>query len=167
MKILYFRSNPITIYNRFKKKLSRDEALKKAQKFCAYRDRCANEMEVKLKEWGLSQKDIDHIVDDLVETNFINDGRFALSFARGKFNNNKWGRFKIRLALREKRIHDEVIESAISKLDEKEYLKTARNLVENKKEQFSGDDERQVRSKVYYFMVSKGYEPEVVMRLLG
>ena len=132
----------------------------KAQKFCAYRDRCVWEMELKLTEWGLSKKDIDDIVDDLVETDFINEDRYLLSYVRGKFYSNSWGRVKIRQSLRLKNLPGEKIERALKKIEVSDYQKMINKLLVNKLKDLSGVEPRTRQSKAYYYMVSKGYEPE-------
>ena len=123
-------------------------------------------MEKKFRDWGLVQKDSDDLIDELVENNFINEGRFILAFARGKFNNNKWGRHKIRMALREKGLKEEDISKTLKKLDAREYEKTARQLLQRKWEDLSGLDGRTRNSKTYYYMVSKGFEPDVFIPFL-
>ena len=138
----------------------------KAQKYCAYRDRCAWEMELKLTEWGLAKKDIDDIVDELVESDFINEDRYLLSYTRGKFFNNSWGRVKIKQSLRQKNIDKEKIEWALKKIEEVEYIKMIKKLLIKKLEETAGIEPRTRQSKVYYYMVSKGYEPEVFIPYL-
>ncbi len=136
-------------------------------KFCAYQERCVSDMETRLKEWGVEKGDADKVIDDLVENNFINEKRFANSYARGKFMSNKWGRFKIRIHLREKNIHDEEIEDALKKIDQNEYEKVALQLIKRKKGDLKDVEDRQLRSKVYYYMVSKGYESDLIFKLLN
>jgi regulatory protein len=157
----------IALFNQFKKKVTRDEALYKAQKYCAFRDRCVKEVEEKLKEWDISKNDSDSIIDELVESDFINENRFLLSFVRGKFNANRWGKYKIKVALREKGIDDENIDRALTKLDEKDYLKTAKLLIDRKWMELEGTESRTRKSKVYYYMISKGFEPDVVIKLMN
>ena len=140
--------------------------MSKAQKFCAYRDRCVWEMELKLTEWGLVKRDIDDIIDELVETDFINEDRYLLSYTRGKFSNNSWGKNKIRHALRLKNITDEKVEWAIKKINDADYKKMASKLLTNKIEKLSRLEPRSRKSKAYYYMVSKGYEPQVFIPLL-
>ena len=71
------------------------------------------------------------------------------------------------MALRQKKVKEEAVEKAISKLEEKDYLKMAKSLIERKQEQLSESDARLKKSKVYYYMISKGYESDLVMKILG
>jgi len=123
-------------------------------------------MELKLTEWGLVKKDIDEIIDELVETDFINEDRYLLSYSRGKFFNNSWGRNKIRHALRMKNFTDEKIEWAVGKISDSDYTKMANKLLGNKLEKMAKLESRARQSKAYYYMVSKGYEPQVFIPLL-
>lgn len=152
--------------NSVKRNISSGEAIIKAQKFCAYRDRCTSEVLTKLKEWNLPEADYDGVIDELVESDFINDKRYVVAFARGKFNNNHWGRFKIKMALSEKKISPELIEEGLKKIEEGDYLKTAKKLIERKWLELKGVDERMKKSKVYYYMLSRGFEPDFTIKLI-
>jgi regulatory protein len=74
-------------------------ALQKAQKVCAYQERSQHEIRNKLFEWGLKSSDVEIIIVDLIQNNFINDERFAIQLARGKFRIKHWGKVKITQAL--------------------------------------------------------------------
>lgn len=153
-------------FNRFKTTLNYQEGLKKAQKFCAFRERCVSEMETRLKDWGVDQRDRDQIMDDLVESDFINEDRFLSSFVRGKFNLNQWGRRKIYMALREKGFSDERISNALYKIDESEYLKTASKIFHKKKKSSNESDPYKLKSKLYHYMSTRGYEAGIIAKLL-
>ena len=105
-------------------------------------------------------------MDQLVEHNFINEERFVTSYTRGKFQNNKWGRMKIRQALRMKGIGDEKIDRSMKKIDSAEYERTAGKLIALKVDQLRKLEPRSRHSKVYYYMMSKGYEADVVIPIL-
>ena len=136
-------------------------------KWCAYSERCVSELDKKLESWGLSQKDKDRVIDELVEQDFLNEKRFANSYVRGKFNINKWGRHKIRMSMRATNIFEEEIESSLKKIDASEYRKTAQNLIERKHNDLRKVDERSRKSKIYYYMLSKGYESDIIFEILN
>ena len=71
------------------------EATKKIESYCAYQDRCHKEVVSKLKEMGMIPLAVDTIIAQLIEDRFLNEERFAKSFARGKFNIKKWGKNRI------------------------------------------------------------------------
>ena len=89
----------------------------KIQAYCAYQERCHLEVEKKLKSWGLIPDAVDMIVVQLMQQNFLNEERFARSFARGKFRIKKWGRIKIKLELKKKSIYAKCIEYAMEEID--------------------------------------------------
>ena len=76
--------------------LSRDDAMQIAMKFCGYRERSKKEVEDKLIAKSFNQKIIKVCIERLVELDFLNNIRFSKSFSRGKNNNNRWGKNKIK-----------------------------------------------------------------------
>ena len=79
------------------------EALQKLEHFCAYQERCHAEVVTKLYSLKMSPDEIDTIVVQLIENNFLNETRFACSFARGKHRIKSWGRMGKNWRLRRKR----------------------------------------------------------------
>jgi regulatory protein len=80
-------------------------AKQKIQDYCAYQERCHQDVSNKLKSWGLIPDAIDMLLGELMQHNFLNEERYARSFARGKFRIKKWGRIKIRLELKKKGVY--------------------------------------------------------------
>ena len=74
-----------------KKYLSYDEGLAKLQAFCAYQERCHQEVRQKILDLGIYGDDIDQIIGALIEDNFLNELRFATVYVGGKFRIKKWG----------------------------------------------------------------------------
>ena len=82
--------------NRFgKKSYTLEEATRRLERYCAYQERCHQEVVQKLKELGMIPEAIDQIVVHLIGEGFLNEGRFAMAFAWGKFNQKYWGRNRI------------------------------------------------------------------------
>src|SRR5437016_5381296 len=100
------------------------EALKKAYKFCAYQERSQQEVRDKLYELGLHKKDVEPIISQLVIEGFINEERFAIAYAGGKFRIKQWGRIKIRLALQQKSVSEYCINKALKEINNRDYQKT-------------------------------------------
>ena len=95
-----------------KKSYSVTEAKVALQQFCAYQDRCHKEVVDKLQKMNMIPAAIDVIVTELIQDNFLNEERFARSYARGKFNIKKWGRMRIRQELKRRAISDYCIKKA-------------------------------------------------------
>ncbi len=101
-----------------KKTFDKATALLKAQKYCAYQERCTHEVLTKLTQWGQSPQVSTEIIALLIEENFLSDKRFAFAYARDKFRFNAWGRVRIRLELQMRRIAPELIEEAMQSLEQ-------------------------------------------------
>ena len=79
----------------YSKHFSVQEATKKMERYCAYQERCHKEVTEKLRNMKMIPEAIDQIVGHLIQENYLNEERFAKSFARGKINIKKWGKNRI------------------------------------------------------------------------
>src|SRR5687768_10604150 len=77
------------------KKLTKQEAETKIQRYCAYQERCHQEVRGKLYEYSLFKDEVEDILTNLITEGFLNEERFAKAYAGGKFRMKKWGRLKI------------------------------------------------------------------------
>lgn len=143
------------------------EVLARLERYCAYQDRCHAEVREKLKDFSLTPDEKENIICCLIEGRFLDEERFARSFARGKFRVKQWGRVRISRELRARGIHPRLVETALDEIDEREYDEVFRSLLEVKKKEVGGLDTRAQVAKIYNFMVSKGYETEKVWEALN
>lgn len=136
----------------------------KAEAWCAYQERCQQEVRTKLYEWGLWGDTVEAIIAKLISGNFINEERFARTYAGGKFRIKKWGKVKIRIELKKRKITDYCIRKGLAEIPDRDYLKTLRELAEKK----MGTKKLAVgsRQKVARYLIGKGYEPDLVWDLL-
>ena len=147
---------------------SSDEALiDRAKRWCAIQERCSYDLRLKLKQWGLPEDEIHKIISQLTKEGFINDDRFAHMFAQGKFHNLKWGKIKIKLELQRHHISDELTQQAINSLDDEEYETTLKKILNNKRKSLLKEPPDIARQKLIRLALSKGYEPEMIYRLLN
>jgi regulatory protein len=93
----------------------------KMARFCAWRERCSFETEEKLYQLGATGKQIKGIAKWLEEENYLNDERFARSFAQGKFSNNNWGKHRILAELKARKIDQLFIHAAINLIEDTQY----------------------------------------------
>jgi regulatory protein len=82
-----------------------------------------------------------------------------------KFRFNKWGKLKIGHALRQKKIPTAIIQVALDTLDEDAYSHVLLQLIESKKKTVKGTATQQ-KAAVMRFAVSRGFEFDLVLRLL-
>ncbi len=146
---------------------SREEALERARKFCAYRERSHKEVWEKLKALNMDGETTSELVTQLIQENFLNEERFAKTYAKGKFKNNQWGRQKIRKGLREKGIHPNLIEIALREIDEKAYENELETLLNKKLKTLKAKNQYDKKAKVARFLIGKGYEQDIVWRLIN
>ncbi len=138
---------------------SPEEIKKKLARYCAYRDRSTYEVEKKLDEYGAIPEVKDRILAFLMEENFLDDERFARSFARGKFRIKSWGRRKIGEVLRRHQLSDYYIEKAMEEIDENEYSEKIRYLIRKKLRETRFSTPWEAKRKIYRYLLQKGYMP--------
>lgn len=148
------------------KYLTYPEALVKAQRYCAYQDRCHQEIRFKLVQWGVYGEDLENILADLIAEGFLDEERFARSFARGKFRMKQWGRLRIAGELKKRGISDYCLRAGLSEIEEEDYLQTLRDLLLKKKEQLDPAYTPFERMQLLIRQgIGKGYETDLVQRL--
>lgn len=149
------------------KELTEQEAYQKAAAICAVAENCQADIMSKLKKWGLSYDVAETVVNRLVENSFIDEARYARCFVSDKFRYNKWGRLKIRQALKIKKIPEEAINEAFAVIDEDSYDQTILALIKAKANTTKGEKDYAYRCKLMRFAVGRGFEPERVSAQIG
>ena len=147
-----------------KKPLTPQEAFVKAASYCAYQERCHQEVQEKLQTFGLKRDEIDEVISRLIEENFLNEERFAKAFAGGKFRVKKWGRLKIKHALQQKDVSEYSIRKGLQEIDPNDYYATLVELAESKREQLKDKNARQA---LYTYLAGKGFEPNLIQEVIG
>lgn len=140
--------------------------LLKAERFCAYQERCSHEVKQKMKDLGADEKTTAKIIASLIEDEYLNDERFAKLFASGKFRIKRWGKNKIRAELRMKKISDNFISNALDAIDQEEYLKTIQHLIKRKAREVKNPELRIKNQKIVMFLLSRGFESELIWKVL-
>ena len=142
------------------------EAKQKIEAYCAYQERCDFEVRQKLFSWNLKLEDVDALISDLITHNFLNEERFAEAYVSGKFRIKRWGRVKIRQQLKLKKISAYSINKGMSVIDDDEYIKTAKELIESKSRLIKSKNQWDKINKLKRYLSSKGYETELVHELV-
>src|SRR5690606_26754360 len=97
----------------FKKQLTPEQALQKLKHYCAYQERSHSEVVEKLYSLGVWKREHDAIIASLIEEGYLNEERFAIAFAGGKFRMKKWGRTKIKYELKQRQVSEYSIKKAL------------------------------------------------------
>lgn len=149
-----------------KKKFTPAQAILKAEAYCAYQERCQQEVRDKLYEWGLFPDAVESIIAKLISDNFLNEERFAKAYAGGKFRIKKWGRIKIKLELKKRKISDYCIKQAMKEINEDTYLETLKQLIEKKSKEIKGGKEQIRDLKIANYIVSRGFENDLTWTVI-
>lgn len=149
-----------------KQKLTTQQALIKAASYCAYQERCHEEVMEKLSEWGIYSDEAGNILLKLIEQNYLNEERFAKAFAGGKFRVKHWGRIKINSELKFRKVSDYCIRMAMKEINEDDYLETLKKLADEKYDSIKEKNPLIKKNKTAIFLMNKGYEPDLIWDIL-
>lgn len=144
-----------------------EEAKRALESYCVYQDRCHKEVEEKLYKMGMIPQACEVILLHLMEHNFLNEERFAKSFARGKFRIKKYGKVRITQELKFRNISAYNIKTAMKEIDSNDYLLTLEKLTTQKWEHTFESNFFKKKKKVVDFLLRKGYEYDLILKNLS
>ena len=151
-----------------KKRLGKEQALQQIKHYCAYQERSHTEVKEKLYSFGLWKDEVETIISQLIEENYLNEERYAKIFAGGKFRMKKWGRVKIKYALKQKKVSEYCIKQGLKEIDEDQYIDTLKELLQQKWESLGSEKNLFIkRKKTADFLAQKGYESDLVSDALA
>ena len=145
-----------------KKSLTPLQAKNKAESYCAYQERAQQEVRNKLYEWGLHQEDVENIIAQLIEDNFLNEERFAKAYSLGKFRMKSWGRIKIKQHLKAKKVSAPLIHLALREIDPDEYDQKIEETIAKKINKPVQELSFTEKSKLAIYLQSKGFENDII-----
>lgn len=144
-----------------------EKSLPKIKQYCAYQERCHAEVRDKLYSFGLRKTEVEEIISELITENYLNEERFAIHFAGGKFRMKQWGKIKIKQALKAKQLSDYCIKKALKEIDSKEYQKTFQKLAEQKLKTLKSERNIFIKKrKMQDFLLQKGFETQMIQQEL-
>jgi regulatory protein len=146
--------------------MTKEQALQKLKHYCTYQERSHFEVIQKLWELKVRKTDHDEIIAMLIDEDYLNEERFAIQYAGGKFRMKEWGRKKIQYGLREKKVSDYSIKKALAAIDEDDYLKVLGKLAEEKFNSLKGEQYMERKKKTIDYLIQKGYEYELINKTL-
>ena len=150
----------------YKKQITKEQALQKLKHYCAYQERCHSEVKEKLYNLGAWKKDHDEIIATLIEENYLNEERFALAFAGGKFRVKQWGRVKIKYELKQKQVSEYCIKKSLKQIDEEEYIKVLNKLAKDKYTSLKSEQYLIRKKKTMDYLIAKGFEMDLIRRVV-
>lgn len=155
--------------NLHQKKLTKEQVFQKLKHYCGYQERCHSEVKEKAYSFKLRKAEVEELISMLIEEGYLNEERFAIMFAGGKFRIKQWGRNKIKYELKQKKISDYCIRKALNNIDEKEYLSAAERLAKKKWASVNdpGSNRFVKMTKTRDFLFQRGYESEIVNKVIS
>jgi regulatory protein len=150
-----------------KKSFTVEQIKHKIENYCVYQDRCHKEVERKMKEYNLIPEAKELILLSLMQDNFLNEERFAKSFARGKFRIKSWGKQRIVRELKFRDISAYNIKTALKEIEEEEYIKTIYRITENRNNLTSETNTYKRKKKLIDFLMRKGFENELIFKTVN
>lgn len=153
----------------FRKQLTKEQAFQKAKHYCGYQERSHTEVKEKLYSFGLYKQQVEELLSQLIEENYLNEERFAIQFAGGRFRMKQWGRVKIKYELKQKRVSEYCIKKALKEIDEEDYLRTLQTLATKKWATIKGEGVNHYvkLSKTTDYLLQKGYEPDLIKQAIA
>ena len=147
-----------------RQRISKEQALPKIKLYCAYQERCHSEVKEKLYSLGLYKKDVEELMAQLIEQNYLNEERFAVQYAGGKFRMNLWGKVKIKHALKQKQVSDYSIKKALKGIPDGDYKKTVEKLARQKLARLKSEKNIFIKKrKLQDHLLQKGYETDLII----
>jgi regulatory protein len=136
--------------------------LKRAANFCVYQERTHREVRTRLAEWQVFGDDAELLISELISERFISEERYAKAFAGGKFRVKHWGRIKIKYELKGKGISEYNIKTGMKEISDEDYAEKVKYLIERKLKEVRHEEKGIRNLKIAKFLISKGYESDIV-----
>ena len=143
-----------------------DILLNKAATYASRCEHCESEVREKLLTWGGTSEEADEIIAYLTEERYIDNQRYANSYAKDKFRFNHWGKYKISMMLRSKDIESEFIEEALCQIDKEEYLEKLQQILRDKLRSLKYSSEYEKKGKLFKFAQSRGFESGAISKVI-
>jgi regulatory protein len=138
------------------------EAIHKIEHYCAYQERCHEEVVSKLRSMKMESGEIDAIIVHLIGSNFLNESRFACSFARGKHRIKFWGKIRIVNELKFRKITQYNINLALKEITLEEYTATFDVVSERHWNIIRETNTLKKRKKFCDYLLRKGFESNLI-----
>ncbi|MFM9028289.1 MAG: regulatory protein RecX [Bacteroidota bacterium] len=147
--------------------LTLEQAGPRIRRYCAFQERSQQEVRDRLYSWGLHSRETESLIADMMAEGYLKEERFASAFVGGKFRIKKWGKNKIRHALKVKQVSEPLISQALRSIDDHEYRKTLLKVMNERDAKLKEAHPFKRKQLLARYAIQRGYEPELVWQLLG
>ena len=142
-----------------------EQALEKAEKFCAYQERSQQDVRRRLRAWKVGESDAEAVIAELIARNFLSEARYAAAFVSGHYRIKRWGRLKIAAALRQEGVTERCIQAAFRETDFSDYRETILKVADGWRKCHTDVPPEAVRWKLRSYLFGRGFEPDEISRV--
>ncbi|MEI7626389.1 MAG: RecX family transcriptional regulator [Actinomycetota bacterium] len=136
-----------------------DDALKRAFRFIAKRERTASQVSERLQRDGIETPIINEVVEQMLADGYIDDERFAQLFAEDRRRLDGWGSERIVARLREAGVSEEIIESQVGSRGHQQEVDDAVRVLEERLPAKPSDPKE--RERALGILARRGYSLDV------
>jgi len=147
--------------------MDRNMALQRCMKICSTKEYAKSEIVQKLTDWGLNDEDCDWVILTLKEEKFLDEFRFARYYVNDKIKFNKWGRIKISIFLKQKKVDNDAVKEAFAQINEVFYTTILTDELRKKFKTIKETDDYTIRGKLYQFAVGRGFEGDLIYKTIN
>jgi len=140
--------------------ISYKDALRKIEHFCAYQERCHQEVETKLYSYKLSSHEVAEAIAYLIANNYLNEERFACLFAISKFHQKNWGKNRISQELKQRKISSYLITKGLKEIPAHEYSDSFELISRRFWDSLTEKNSLKKRKKFCDYFLRKGWESD-------
>lgn len=141
----------------------REELLQRAMRACSEREYCNSEVAALLHRWGAEDEEMrEWIIERLITEKFLDENRYSRAFVIDHFRHSHWGKVKITMALKQKRVDPSAIASGMEVIDEEEYLELLHKILNDQRRKITARSKTELKGKLLRHALGKGFESHLV-----
>lgn len=149
-----------------KREKTPEQALRSLMNLCVKAERSEFDVRRLLERWGVAEEVRQRIVDTLVRERFVDNRRYAEAYVREKVRFSGWGRYKIRAALRAKRIDEAIVEEALEQVDGASMREKLEHRLQMKMNRTKSRDAYDLRGKLVRYGAGLGFDTDTVLEVV-
>lgn len=146
--------------------ISPEEALIRLRNLCSEKEKCSGDIKEKLRKWNIAESEWDGILESLKKDRFVDDIRYTGYFVRDKQKIYKWGKEKIRFALKNKGIALDIINDALSTVDPENFEESLRTLLKKKSADLQKYNPYERKNRLIRFAIQRGFDYDLIFRII-
>ena len=143
--------------------LTVQEAYTKYSALCARQECCRQDLADKMFRKGMSSEAVAEVIQQLQAEGFVDDERFCRAYIHDKFYFSRWGRIRLRMELRKRKIGDDIIARCLQDIDEDEYKELLWGLLSDYARTVTAKSDFERQCKIVRFASQRGFEQSLAI----